>query len=159
MAETPFDEAGFAAKLYVTSREVQATAAKLLAPFGVTPHQACVLYQLDRGKAMPSRIAALMGIDASSMSRILQQLEKQKLIQRELDPDNRTRTIVSLTAEGRSMNRRITWHADLVQEKIHCSLSESDRAALNRCLHRILNAMADLRDAADREPPCDSSNA
>lgn len=135
-----------ACKLSVLSREITAAAARLLAPFGVTPSQANVFYALLQGETSPSVIATAIGIDASSLSRLLRKLEQQGHIERSIDLENRTRITLRLTESGRRLARRIDPHAEQIQQRIERALSPQELDCLRRALGAISDAMAPAGD-------------
>ena len=135
-----------ACKLNLLSREITAAAARLLAPFNVTPSQAKVFYELLQGESSPSIIARNIGIDASSLSRLLRTLERSGFIERAIDLENRTRITLALTDAGRTLAHRIDPHAAQIQQRIETALSEQDLATLRRALAAISDAMGPTGD-------------
>jgi DNA-binding MarR family transcriptional regulator/GNAT superfamily N-acetyltransferase len=69
-------------------------------PFSLT--EARVLYELSEGERSASEIGKLLGLDAGYLSRILERFEKAKLITRGYAADDRRRSFISLTREGKA---------------------------------------------------------
>lgn len=130
-----------ATSLNVLSRQITAAAARLLAPLDITPSQAGVLYELSNGETSPSTIARNMGIDASSLSRLLSTLEKRGLLERTIDLDNRTRITLRLTPDGEDLAYRADPHAEQIQRRIEGALSQRRLQELKRCIQLISAAM------------------
>ena len=145
--KTDLDSAqSLACKIALLSREINAAAARLLAPFGVTPGQAKVFYELLQGESSPSLIARNIGIDASSLSRLLRTLENQGFIERAIDPENRTRITLALTEAGRDLALAIDPHALQIQERIESALEAGELTRLRKALGAISEAMQPTGD-------------
>lgn len=52
--------------------------------------------------AQPSALASLMGVTAGNVTQIINALETRGLIERSVDPNDRRKVMISLTAEGRA---------------------------------------------------------
>lgn len=130
-----------ATSLNVLSRQITAAAARLLAPLNITPSQAGVLYELSNGETSPSTIARNMGIDASSLSRLLGTLEKRGLLERTIDLDNRTRITLRLTSDGEDLAYRADPHAEQIQQRLEGALSQRRLQEFKRCIQLISSAM------------------
>jgi DNA-binding MarR family transcriptional regulator len=95
-----------------------------------------------------SDLAARVGLDASTVSRQIKQLEDKGVIERTPDPADGRASLVQLSSKGRTtmqsaFKRRF--------ERIETALvpwSERDRKRLQALLTRLAN---DLREATDRE--------
>jgi DNA-binding MarR family transcriptional regulator len=95
-----------------------------------------------------SDLAARVGLDASTVSRQIKQLEDKGVIERTPDPADGRASLVQLSSKGRTtmqsaFKRRF--------ERIETALvpwSERDRKRLQTLLTRLAN---DLREATDRE--------
>jgi len=95
-----------------------------------------------------SDLAGQVGLDASTVSRQIKQLEDKGIVERTVDPADRRASLVQLSDEGRTVmqaafRRRF--------ERIRAVLepwSERDRAQLHKLLTRLA---VDLREANDRD--------
>jgi DNA-binding MarR family transcriptional regulator len=68
---------------------------------GMTFAQRRLLRRLTDGPRSAGALAAELGVAAPSLTRQLQKLEDRRLITRQVDPDDRRRVLVALTAAGR----------------------------------------------------------
>ncbi|MEM7625242.1 MAG: MarR family transcriptional regulator [Planctomycetota bacterium] len=149
MPQTPTEDHNFACRINALSREVQAATARLLEPYGVTPAQALMLYELAHGQTSPTVIAQNMAVDASNLSRMIRLLGDRGLLVREVDDANRTRVAVKLTPEGRKLARRIDPHAAVMQDVITGALTDAERRALSRGLTKLTDALRRTRSMRD----------
>src|SRR5690606_25686773 len=70
----------------------------LLKPWGLTYQQVLVLSAvLNDEKATPGRIAESLMVDSSTVSGLLKRLERDGLIRRDIDPQERRRVLVNPT--------------------------------------------------------------
>ena len=94
----------------------------------------------DRGATDASALAEIGLLHAPSVTRILKELEARKLVVRERDPDDRRRTLVALTPEGRELFRIIS------RDVIRVMGEYSDRFGAAR-LDRLLTELRALTAA------------
>lgn len=86
---------------------------QLAAPHGFTQATGYVLINIHRDGTPVTKIAALLGVKSTSLSRILNGLEQQKLIYRQADHLDKRSVRVFLTEEG-EIKRKIA--KELVKE-------------------------------------------
>ncbi len=137
---TPVDllpNGSLACRVGVLSRAFTAAASRLLQPFGVTPSQAHLFYELRKGTATPTEIARAMGVEPSSVSRLLGTMEKQGLVRREIDEGDRTRINVTLSHDGETLAERIDFHADAIESAVRRALTPSELKELGGWMERI----------------------
>lgn len=101
----------------------------------------------DGGCSTPSRLADHTGVSPSTMTHRLDLLADRGLIQRAVDPDNRTRSNVCLTEHGRDLFRRAVLEADVAESEVLGPLDAADRRQLADLLEKLL---ADLPTAPVR---------
>src|ERR1051325_10760832 len=76
---------------------------RALAPIGLTARQALVLLSCDLEEASTAaELAVLYGLEVSSITRLVDRLEKKRLIERTRSRTDRRKTILSLTSRGRA---------------------------------------------------------
>lgn len=75
-------------------------------PLGMKPIQALIMGIIGERTCTPSELAHLMETTAPMMSTMLADLERQQLVERHPDPDDRRRTRVELTKQGERMNQK-----------------------------------------------------
>lgn len=92
---------------------------RALAPFDVTGKQLALLSLLyHNGDSTPARLADLIAIDMGAISRLLDRLEKKRLIVRKRSTDDRRSVSVQLTATGRTLHPELASKADAVIEQM-----------------------------------------
>ena len=120
---------------------------RLMAPF--TTHLASrhqismnefrMLMTLGRfGDKASHELAVHTGVNAMSVSRAVAALERNNRIKVSVDPANRRRKTLSLTAEGRRLYAMMRPEADRVAEYLLSQLSGSDMAALERIVDTLI---------------------
>ena len=97
-----------------------------------------------RGELSNSEVADLTGLDAMSVSRALDRLNRNGRVVRTRDPQDGRRQLNRLTASGRSIYRTIVKAARLRQDVMVRQLSEKEIRQFDDMLDRIV---AGLREA------------
>jgi DNA-binding MarR family transcriptional regulator len=114
-----------------------------LAGSGLTPSQISVLFTVVRlGPVGLSELAAIEGLNATMLSRVIAQLSDARLIVRSADPDDRRSAFVAATAAGRRMRERIHRERARALGAHVEQLEEHQRDALWQALP-VLEALAD----------------
>ena len=148
---TPVDllpNGSLACRVGVLSRAFTAAASRLLQPFGVTPSQAHLFYELRKGTATPTEIARGMGVEPSSVSRLLGTMERQNLVRREIDGGDRTRINVTLSDDGEALAERINFHADAIETAVQRALAPSELKQLGEWMERIARELQTVSENA-----------
>lgn len=107
-----------------------------------------VLYGVERGGWDNQRdLAKDLRIEGATLTRHLDRMERDGLIVRTRDPDDRRQIRVELTTEGGALYRRLKTVARKTGKRATDGLSADDRANLRRILGRIrTNVGGDLAD-------------
>lgn len=88
----------------------------------------------------PSDLMATMMVTSGTMTNRIDQLEKQGLVERLPNPDDRRGLLVALTPKGRALvDEAVTAHV-ANQEQLMAALSLEERQALDTLLRRYLSA-------------------
>lgn len=128
----------------------RALAATQLSTIDLHPGQEFLLATLaERGPCPVGEIAHHLGVEQPTITKMVRRLEPSGVIQRSLDPDDGRRTLVSLTADGRTRldQARELW--DRLDQITTARLDSSDRAELLRLLREVRAALVHAdRDAA-----------
>ena len=112
---------------------------KALAQFGVTSRQGIALMNCARGEAnTPVELAMLNGLDVSSMSRMLDRLEKKGLLKRSRTAEDRRKVIVRPTAKARALVRKATPVAARVAAAAWRGVTQRERQTLREIVRKIL---------------------
>ena len=90
------------------------------------------------GCSTPSRLADTVGVSPSTMTHRLDLLAERGLIERTVDPENRTRNRVKVTRAGRELFQRAILDADLVESEVLAALNPADQRRLADLLERVL---------------------
>ena len=92
----------------------------------------------DGGAMSQCRLAHLLDIRPQSLSELLGKLERDGMILREKNPEDRRETLVNLTAEGRERAAVFESERARAGEAFLAPLSEEERETLAELLRRLL---------------------
>jgi DNA-binding MarR family transcriptional regulator len=92
------------------------------------------------GPASQADLSRSTGLDRSDVVGLLGELEGQGLVKRRVDPANKRRNIVSITAAGKRKLAALDKVLDAVQEQVATPLSESEERQLRKLLRKLLDA-------------------
>lgn len=136
----PFEQS-IAAIMLSAKEAVVAPMRPKLREYDITEPQWRVMRVInDRGTTDATGLAEVGLLHAPSVTRILKELEGRKLVVREPDANDRRRTLVALTPEGREVVREISRH---VMRMMH---EYSERFGSRR-LDQLLNELRALSAA------------
>lgn len=89
-------------------------------------------------------LAALVGVDGSSLVRVLDILERQGLIERQRDGNDGRARLIHLTASGDARVDTIRNALSRAEQAVLCDLSDAEIAGMLDCLDRIDRRMTAL---------------
>lgn len=113
---------------------------------GLHPYHYAIMLLLDEGSAeTQGSIADALGYDRGQLVGLLDELEKQGLVERERDPNDRRRHLVRMTTEGTKALRRLRALARRNEDEFLEPLSDEEQAQLHALLARL---------AEKHEPRC-----
>jgi DNA-binding MarR family transcriptional regulator/GNAT superfamily N-acetyltransferase len=111
-----------------------------------------LLFELGAGATGVTDLRRRLGLDSGYLSRLLRQLEHEKLVAVEADPTDGRRRVVRLTARGQREWRRLDQRAERRARRLLDPLADRQRAQLAVALgtaERILAAAAVSFEIAD----------
>jgi DNA-binding MarR family transcriptional regulator len=110
-----------------------------LAPLELTPAQFVVVIGSMRGRARTvSEFCAFAGVDAGSMSRLLDRLEAKGIVRRTRADADRRHVQVELTGKGQALSPQIMPALSRVYQQFLDGFSPDDAVQLQLLLQRLL---------------------
>lgn len=104
----------------------------------ITPTQFAALVKLhDEGELSQNHLGRLTAMDPATIQGVIQRLRQRALIDDRPDPDDRRRTLLRLTAEGRALMARLIPNGSAVSRAILEPLSAAERRAFLAALRRL----------------------
>jgi MarR family transcriptional regulator, lower aerobic nicotinate degradation pathway regulator len=92
----------------------------------------------EYGELSQADLGRRLGLDRNEVSGIATRLERDGYIDRQADPANRRRNVVTLTDSGRRYLEEIQRHADAAQDELLAGLNPAEREELNALLAKLL---------------------
>lgn len=89
------------------ARELRTALDQAFAQWDLTSQQAGLLVHVYAGESSPKELAALLGTDTAGMTRMVDRLERKRLVRRTSDPADRRAILVELTSDGRALVPRL----------------------------------------------------
>ena len=118
--------------------------------YGMTRAQWAVLFRLDRSEGLKqSELAELLDLQPISLTRLLDRLAENGLIERRDDPNDRRANRLFLTPAARPLLERLTELGEGMMETVLCGL---DDKAVERLLGDLQTMRENLRGAINRNP-------
>ena len=119
---------GFMRLLWAVTHGLESTSKRMGVELGVTGPQRLVLRLIGYySRLSPGELAKLLHVHPSSLTGVLDRLERSKLLERRRDPSDGRRAILSLSAKGRALNAR---RAGTVEESVRRALASRSRAKI-----------------------------
>jgi DNA-binding MarR family transcriptional regulator len=113
--------------------------AEKIAPLGLKPYHAGILSILTNQPGLTQQgLADLLGIFPSRLVALLDDLSKQKLIERRATPSDRRTYSLHLTEAGHNMWAKMGELAEQMQEEVCGALTTKERETLTDLLTRIV---------------------
>jgi MarR family transcriptional regulator, organic hydroperoxide resistance regulator len=127
----------------------------LLRELGLAPGQELLLLQLwDRDRCSQADLVARLGLDPSTVTKMLQRLERDGWVGREPSPRDRRVMVVTLTPAGRGLQDAVTVLWSELEAQTVKSLDPAERAEFLRLLRKVESGLRASRGAAAHgEPP------
>lgn len=109
-----------------------------LAVYDVTPSQYAVLSCLwGREHATPKQISEILYLETSTISGVLDRMQKKDLIDRVVNKEDRREVQVIITEKGQALEKPIQDVIEEVNQEVLRNFSESERAKLIQTLRVI----------------------
>lgn len=128
--------------LWAVDHALQSTSKRMNRTLGVTGPQRLVVRVVGRFPGISAgELAAVLHVHPSTLTGVLSRLIDRKLISRTAHPDDRRRTVLRLTDQGRRLDKL---HAGTVEAAVRQALKgtpPSDHAAAGRLLARIAESL------------------
>jgi DNA-binding MarR family transcriptional regulator len=119
------------------------------ARFGLTPSQFQMLTVINRlrGKRITQRrLGEELYVSFPNVAVMLARLENDGLIERTVNDEDRRERLVSITARGRTLLKRI-WKAQPAQlQRVTAGLNDAERLELCRLLNKMIEGQPPLAD-------------
>jgi DNA-binding MarR family transcriptional regulator len=130
------DYIGF--QLLQIHRAHRARAEAALNKLGLHTGQEMLLLQLWNEEGMPqSQLAACMGVEPPTATKMLQRMENAGLIQRRPDPEDARISRVYLTERGRALEQPVLEVWKQLEARTVADLSPTEQALLRRLLMQV----------------------
>lgn len=120
------------------SRTLIAAERPILREHGISMWGYIVLNAIDgRPARTQAALAAAIGADKTRIIPVLDELQRDGLIERQPDPGDRRARLVSITARGRRLRERVQADIQRNEERLLARLSPADRKAFLRALETL----------------------
>jgi DNA-binding MarR family transcriptional regulator len=133
------------ALITIAARTGQELAKRRLNPMGLTVQMCGVMNLLAEGPVSQQELGEQLGIDRTTVVELIDDLERQGVVERRRNPSDRRSYGLHLTTKGRTVQKRATKAFDAAVDEFFGPLSSAERKALADMLTRvILGAQAKL---------------
>jgi DNA-binding MarR family transcriptional regulator len=136
----PLEASGVARSTVLITRLARAMRRRFdhaVAPLGLRARHLVALTHLkDNGASPQQTLIDALGLDASNLVALLNELEDAGLIVRRRDRADRRRGIIELSADGERMLLEVDRALEAVDDEVLAALSAEERATLNELLAR-----------------------
>lgn len=104
---------------------------------GITQAMGFVLISIEKQGSSPSEIAKNVGIKTISLTRIFNDLEKRKLITRNIDTNDGRKVILKLTREGIEARKIISGIITEFNNLLCKNITDAELMTLNKIIFKI----------------------
>ncbi|WP_449539253.1 MarR family winged helix-turn-helix transcriptional regulator [Ferdinandcohnia sp. Marseille-Q9671] len=110
--------------------------------FDITTKQSLVLHHVEQASTITvNELAQVMEISASAVSQLLNKLESEKYIKREINPSNRREILITLGSKGKELYEEYEKIDQKIIDKYYSKLTEAEMIqfqSIVRKLHTII---------------------
>lgn len=111
---------------------------------GIDMRAQLVLSALSQGNCSTQlKLGAALGLDKTTLTTVLDRLERDGFVQRRPDPADRRVRIPEITDAGRDLQRKVGHDVRLVEEDLLQVLEPEQRRTLEAALRRLVDAGAE----------------
>ncbi len=129
-------------QLWELSHALQVTSKRMARTLGVTGPQRLVLRVVGQVPQITARdLAATLGLHPSTLTGVLVRLERQRFLERSVDPSDRRRARFELTARGRRVDRD---RKGTVEAAVRRALGRAEVATVTHTQRMIALLVAEL---------------
>jgi len=129
-------------KLGKVMRKIQRYYENNLSSYGITPVQFYVLSALWEEEGLKFKeLAGRLNIDGSTLTGILDRMEKGGFVERRDDPEDRRSLLVFLTDKSRKYGREMMHLAENLDREIRKQFAEKDFATFEQVLDRLAESV------------------
>ena len=119
-----------------------------MAPYNLTPPQFAILAFLWKQDGLSqAQLGALMSMDRTTLSGIIDRLEKRKLVERREHPGDRRAYLLYLTPEGLGCRDALSQASDKINAAISDNLTGAEK-------EQLVGLLQKMRYAGDRQEEC-----
>ncbi|MBW6463206.1 MAG: MarR family transcriptional regulator [Bacillota bacterium] len=119
---------------------------------GVTVSQCHALLEIGKtGTITLIDLAAALALDTSTISRTVDSMVKDDLVERKADPDDRRYLRLTLTKKGQNIYDEINCTFNLYYKEIFTGIPEDKHAAIIESIEILTNALTDKNNVCCRE--------
>ena len=117
-------------------------------PYGVAPGQFGQLLALyDEDGQTPAELCVAVGVEPGTMTKTLQRMERDRLIERRPDPTDGRRVRIHLTDRARQLEPTLKAIVADLNDRVLGGLSPRQRAGFMRALRQVIDSTeAELRE-------------
>lgn len=140
-ADAPVVPEPVSAALIRAARAHRALAGQLLGDVGLHPGQELLTFLLEDGPRPPSVLAAALGVEPPTVTKMLQRMERNGLVERSSDPSDGRVRLVSLTAAGHAARQGAESMWSTLEAATTAGLDERRRDQLIELLAEVADAL------------------
>jgi DNA-binding MarR family transcriptional regulator len=155
----PTVESSLTWTLVVSGRLIRTLAEGMLDNLGA--QALAVLYRLsEQDGVSQAELSRRQRVEAPTMCRMIDRLEREQLVARERDPLDRRSVRVMLTEKGRTLTEQRLATVQDIEQRAFATLNEEERETLHELLGRVLHSLPgpgdDRRSGRRPDPAADT---
>jgi len=125
-------------RLAALGRKISRQYSAEFAPYGVTPTQSFVLFDLvSHDGSSVKDIASRIQLDSPAVTGVIDRLVKEELVKRQEDPSDRRSLQIFLTSRGRELAQKLLPMAQEFNRSLQSGLNPDERELFQQILSRL----------------------